>query len=185
MKRIFSILLVSLLVVGFASISYGAANYASDNVDIVGKFGGAEGISPFTEIIKVRYGFESKDAPTLSSGDVVVWNETSADGITISACILSGNNALSYAGVLVTDIQTSDSNLVTRASRNWGYMAIRGYCLAKIDSSEAAVNRRLLPNGATIKSSFAGTSGQEALSLDIGFILRNSSSDGLGAVILY
>ena len=182
MKKILSILIVALL--AFSGVSY-ADSYGSDAITIMGQ-NGANGVTPTTMVVPVRYGLSDPDAPTLSSGDVVIWDTTSADGFTISACV--ADNDGTYAGVLVSTIQTADNQAFRRNTRNWGWMAVKGYCLADVDTSGATVGERLYINGATLESSF-GTidlSGATAgsVSVDAGVLLEDTGSDGLMKVWL-
>lgn len=182
MRRIFSLMLVVLLLsVGVAGA---VSNYESDNVVIVGPFGGAQGITPATQIMKVRYGSRIADAPSLASGDVVIWDTTSADGYTITACVTDAD--AKFAGVLVTTIATADSSSVT-ATRNVGYMATSGYCLAKVDTSVSHTGQRLVMNGGTQHASFGTTGGSASavgISYDIGVLLIDNAADGLMPVVL-
>jgi len=181
MKKLLCILIALTLVLG-CSASYAAAP-ASDNVSILGN-GGAIGISPVTQIVRVRYGLRGNSTATLSSGDVVVWDLTSADGLTISKCVT--DNQQNYAGVLVTDILTADSSAVRGETRNWGYMVTQGYCLANVDTSNATAGQGLYANGATLVTSFGTVdlAGGTIISQDIGVLLADTGVDGLMRVWL-
>jgi hypothetical protein len=184
MKKIFSVVLVALFLVGLASMGY-SESYEAKNAVILAPFGGPEGISPATEIVRVRYGRMCTDPQTdetIASGDVLIWDCNSSDGITISRSI-SDVPTGGFAGVAVTTIQTSDSVTVRGSDRSWGYMLIRGYGLAKIDTSESTTGGELVQNGATRVASFGtvdlagGSAGQ--VSQDIGTLLRDTGTDGL------
>jgi hypothetical protein len=186
-KKIFLLFIAVLLLLGGLPLVYAAP--ASQNIRDFSGSGGASGITPPTEVVRVRYGASGNSIAGLSSGDVVVWDLNSADGITISRCTVT--NAMSYAGVLVTDIATADSSSVLGSSRNWGYMAVKGYVLANIDTSAATAGELLMTNGAdaTIFGSFAtspslGGAGTLTISKDIGVLLSDSGSDGLNPVWL-
>jgi len=190
MRKLFTLLLVAAFLLS-GSVVYAASNYASPNAEIMGPQGGALGISPMTQIIKVRYGRgNSGDQdvyPSLASGDVVIWDTNSADGVTISGCIVDFDAP--YAGVLVTTIATQDSASNVRGSdKNWGYIAVKGYCLAKVDTSAPTVTGgSIVTNGATLIMSFATTAaatGREAISKDIGVLLTDTGADGLMPVWL-
>jgi len=191
MKKLFSVLLVALFVVCFALPVMAADGPALKNVTILGANGGADGVSAMTEIVKVRYargmGAKEQFYGGLSSGDVVVWDTISADGVTISASIADVPTN-GFAGVLVTDIETADNATLNSNNKNWGYMAVRGYCLAQVDTSESTTGVELCQNGATLEASFGtcdlagGSPG--ALSQDIGTLLTDTGSDGLMKVWL-
>jgi len=193
MKNLFRFAFIALLIVGLATSAYAVKNdYASNNVTILGVSGGPSGTTPPTEIVKVRYGYTCQialnSAGNISSGDVLVWDTTSADGITVSKCITDyPNSTTGYAGVAVVDITTADTTGTTGQERNWGYMAVRGYCLAKVDTSESSTGERLVMNGATLVASFqtqvTGAPGAP-ISDDIGVLLRDDAADGLMPVML-
>ena len=184
-------LLFALLLVAFLAMPVMAGDSpALKNYEIVSGNGGAEGISPMTKVVKVRYGYMLKASPStegnISSGDVLSWDMVSCDGITVSKCMVTKGGG--YAGVAVTDILTADSATVKQSDRNWGYMAIKGYCLAKTDASTSTPGQALAINGSTLYASFgtvdlAGSMPGSA-SQDIGVLLSDSGSDGLNPVIL-
>ena len=193
MKKLF-ILIISLFMVG--AVCYGAENYAAENVVNMFGRGGPEGLTPGVQIIKVRYGYvggTGRNEIGLQSGDVVCWDTNSADGYTISAC--TTENASNFAGVLVTDISTADSVLVRGSGNNVGWIAIKGFCLAHIDTSKCTAGERLFTGGQVGDSdggaSFITTSGLSAvtgrtISNDVGLLLTDSGSDlENAAVILY
>lgn len=178
MKKMLTILVaLSFLFSGTAFAAYPA----SDNVDILGPSGGAKGITPATQIVRVRYGMMAGVEPGLNSGDVVIWDTNSADGVTVSACV--ANNDGTYAGVLVTAVQTADSMTVRGSSRNWGWMAVKGYCLAKCDTSLVSAGEGLSVNGENLGASFS-TGADAQISKDIGVLLADSGADGLMSVVL-
>lgn len=179
MKKLFSLILVAMLLTGFAAH---ADQPTGDGYSIMGQ-GGQAGLTPRTLVIPVRYGLRSAVALSLSSGDVVIWDTTSADGMTISACVT--DNDSTFAGVLISTIQTADSSSLRRNSRNWGKMAIKGYCLAKVDTSASTAGMAIVPNGATLSRSLATTpTDGTQMSADMGVLLKDSGSDGLMPVWL-
>ena len=195
MKNLFRFLLVALLVVGFAYAAEASNDYAAQNVEILGVSGGASGTTPPTLIMKVRYGYTCQIAQdsngNISSGDVLVWDYNSADGITVSKCIADVDGAGDYlqhfAGVAVTNITSADTTAKKGIERNWGYIAIKGYCLANVDTSESGSGEKLALNGASRTASFqTSVSGAIAVGLseDIGQLLNDTASDGLMPVQL-
>src|SRR3990167_87491 len=115
MKKLFALFFILALTFSVMGIGYAANdNPDSENFDDIGRFYGSQGITPPTEIIKVRYGFggANRTDPSLASGDVVVWDIASGDAYTISACVVSSVNAASYAGVLVTSIATATDSVI-------------------------------------------------------------------------
>ncbi len=200
MKKIFSILLIALLAFGFAMPCL-ADEAAGDGYSLMG-YGGSVGLTPRTLVVPVRYGKWGTSAtridPSLASGDVVTWDLNSCDGYTISACTVS--NDPNFAGVLISTIQTADSASFRRNSRNWGKMAIKGWCLAKMDAVTTK-GQLLVPSADTSDGMGSFTTIDKALnsgtaplagvgdlgewvSLDIGVALKTTSSSGLQPVWL-
>ena len=187
MRRLFVLVLAALLICGVAQAAVNTIPTPASRAVIYRTATGSPITEAATVIVPVRYGNADDNAPSLASGDVVIWDTTSADGITISGCIT--DNAVIYAGVLVTTIATADVTDVTANARNIGFMAIHGFCLAKVDTSESTTGALLLTNGGTQSASFGttdlfgGTVG--TVSRDIGILLRDDASDGLMPVWLY
>ncbi|MEN6414378.1 MAG: hypothetical protein ABFC84_16695 [Veillonellales bacterium] len=187
-KKIFSIFIAVFLLLGGLPLVYAEAPTSQNINDIYGG-GGSTGITPPTDVVRVRYAMRGNSVAGLSSGDVVVWDLNSADGVTISRCTVSA--AMSYAGVLVTDIATADTSSLIGGSRNWGYMAVHGFALAKVDTSVAASGEQLVPNGSdTAQYGSFGTkaslnAASTVISADIGVLLSDTATDGLMPVWLY
>lgn len=179
-KKLLSLLLIGLLLLGGLMISMPV--FAGDNEVNLSGFGGATGVTPFVEKVRVRYGRMGNSVPSLSSGDVVMWDTNSADGITITACNVTGDTG-SFAGVLLGDIQSADSATVNANARNWGWIAVRGYCLAKVDTSSAQTGQKLFQNGGVLEGSF-GTTGLLTATEDQGTLLSDTGTDGLMPVFL-
>lgn len=187
-KKILVVIVATLLMAGsvYAIESVNSANgiYVGGN--------GAPGTPP-TEYILVRFchHYQSAVTPGINSGDVLIWDLVSADGVTISRCganSASGTN-LRVAGVALTSIATGDVNTMAlkpnQSVQQWGYCAVRGFALAKVDTSEADTGGALMPAGAAVHGSFgtAPNVGGE-LSQDIGTLLRDQATDGLMPVWL-
>jgi hypothetical protein len=195
MKNLFRFAFIALLIVGLATSAYAVKNnYASNNVVIFGASGGPSGTTPPTEIVKVRYPTQcllaNNSGGNVSSGDVLIWDTNSADGVTVSKDILDApTDSAAFAGVAVVDILTADSSGTTGQERNWGYMAIKGYCLAKVDTSEAGTGEKLALGGGTLVAAFqtinSGMAGAAtSASQDIGVLLSDTTADGLMPVWL-
>ncbi len=142
MKKLLSVILVMLLALSVAT-PVTADEPSGDGYEIMGG-GGAIGLTPATLVVPVRYGLQGDSVVGLKSGDVVAWDTNSSDGFTISACVVS--NDVTYAGVLVSTIQSADSSAFRRNTRNWGKMAIKGYCLVKGEANMTA-GELLVPSG--------------------------------------
>lgn len=155
--------------------------------------GEGEDDQPPMFVKKVRYGAACSAGdgtqgiiPKLNSGDVVKWDTTSADGYTVSACTATTDYGL-VCGVLVTDLQTQDS-LGNVHDGNWGYMAVGGYCLADVDTSQCtAGNPLVLSTSVTPALTAFGTQNNQtqlAISKDIGTLLNDPGADGMAQVWL-
>jgi len=176
--KVISLALAMLLI---GSVVY-AATPAPANENVIYQYGKGQsrGGPMCTVVVPVRYGESDPNEATLSSGDVVIWDTNSADGYSIEVLVtdLYGSN---YAGVMVTDILTDDNGGVYDIhSRNWGWMAIEGYCLAKVDSTYATVGMSLQPNGSTLEGSFR-TAPLDAItgvmSEDMGLLFATGATD--------
>lgn len=194
MKNLFRFALIALFIVGLVYTAEAANDYASPNVEIFGTSGGPSGTTPPTQITRVRYSYTcqlAQDANgNVSSGDVMVWDYNSADGITVSKCVVDSNGTGDYlqhfAGVAVTNITSADTTTKNGIERNWGYIATKGYCLAKVDTSESGSGEKLALGGGTLVGSFQTiVSGNIAIiSEDIGQLISDTGSDGLMPVRL-
>ncbi len=187
MRKLYVSLLVIALAFSFIAPVLAVNFPAADEVIIYGKGRAPDGTTAPVTVVKVRYGRglsggEVNEAG-LSSGDVVIWDVTSADGYTISAVAIATVADGTYAGVLVTDIATADTTVVRGFGRNIGYMAIKGYCLARTDSGATAGDGLVTAAAADIAKGFT-TKSDTVLSRDIGVCLLSPGSDGLTPVWL-
>jgi hypothetical protein len=151
MKK-FICLFIALLMVGIFPIASFAINNPDDsNINIVHKEPvGNDAMKPTVEVRRIRYPYTHKDGTTLSSGDVVVWDINSDDGLTISACTVSCDSKI--AGVLITNVMTDDNGTSAGESgngTNWGFMAVRGKVLAKV-CGLINVGDKIMPSSAVI-----------------------------------
>lgn len=155
-KRIIVLALIALF---FAGTVYAANPYPDyRNVELAQPTG-ADITKPVMRVVLVRNakchpagGGGLNDDTKILSGDVLVYDLNSADGISISRCIADMDST--FAGVAVTDILTSDASTMVRSDKSWGYMCVGGYCLAKVDTTTAVAGDGLVANGATLVSSF-------------------------------
>lgn len=181
MKRLVSLILVGLLV--FSAVpAFGASNYATENPVILGQGYGSVGTTPPTKIVKVRYGRAGADDPKLNSGDLVAWDTTSADGITVSAVVTSYD--MTFAGVLVTPLLTAETVTVNSAQRNWGYICVEGFCLASGDTVTPNAGSTTAGNALEVNYIEGGravfsTINAGNMSLDVGCMLAVPSGAGV------
>jgi len=188
MKKLFSLILIALLIGGWAVSDVSAASHNHPNAEIFGEFGGPAGVSPASRIVRVRYaaGAQSSEAnmADLASGDIVVWNITSADGVTVSLATASTNP---FAGVMVSPClkAVTGDYTVDGSDRNWGYMCVSGFCHAKIDVSDATDGYPLRLNEVNLNSFATAVAGVNSYaSQDIGVLLKEPAADGNGHVWL-
>ena len=187
MKRFIIGFLVMILCVGFASAKVNQPDTSERNILIESPVG-ASGEKPTIIAKLVRYGRVSPNETGLLSGAVVQWDPTSADGITVSACTNDIN--ATFAGVTLSSIGTADSIELRgpgSGDDNWGYVCIKGYCLARVDSSMANTGEALFCNQTTpgtfqtktLSGGSATLSGESA-----GVLLSKLAADGLMPVIV-
>lgn len=85
----------------------------------------------------VHYASADANATSLLSGDVVVYDTVSDDGVTVTRSITSGDGAI--AGIVVTTIPSCDNTTATsaqsdRGRRNWGWIIVHGPATATISA---------------------------------------------------
>lgn len=175
--KIFTVLIALLMLAGSA---FAGAPSAPSHTNAV-YVGRTDPGTPPQEIVLVRYANRDTLDTGVNSGDVLVWNTVSADGQTVSRDTLG----YGFAGVAVTAIATPDTNSATLIEDNWGYMCIRGYCLARVDTSNSTTGYAVIPNGNTLQASFGtssalgnGGAGGGVNSEDVGVLLTDTASDG-------
>lgn len=185
-NKLFLFIVATLLLVG--GIAYaGTGVVSSDHVRILRSPAG--GNTAFCDAILVNVG--SSDA--IAVGDVLVWNvdPKEADGFKVLKAAYDSDTIPAtawapFAGVAleVTSADTTSTNANSTKIGNTSavYMAIRGFCQAKIDASASVRGHALILNGATLAGSFAtmapGT--LSALSEDIGVLLdEDNAVDGV------
>jgi hypothetical protein len=204
-KSLFAFLFAVLLVMGGVLNVYADADIQSgDNAVIFGSYMGPEGMTPPTFVQKVyvtghgtleadQYDTSTVIDQGIDVGDVVMWDTTRADGYSVT--ILNADAGVGgianacVAGVMVTNCSRDTGTLTTPkgSGLNVGYMAVKGFCYAKVDTSAAATGGALIANGSTLEGSFATaptTMSGKALSQDIGILLLDNGADGSMKVVL-
>ena len=96
--------------------------------------GGRQSVS--TKVYKlVRFANRGPNA-LVDSGDVLVWDTVSDDGVAVSLTTTSADGAI--AGIAVTQIESADSASSSAADddgrRNWGYIIVHGVTAADASS---------------------------------------------------
>lgn len=86
----------------------------------------------------VRNGVIGAQGISMVSGDAVIYDTTSDDGVTVALTTTSADGA--FAGICVTAIPSSDGTTTTTSAlddigrRNWGYIQVHGRALAKVSA---------------------------------------------------
>jgi hypothetical protein len=174
MKKLISLFIISSLLLFGGMVS--AATPELPNAEIAGGYGGDTGIKPYTKIMRVRYGGHGAVGTGIASGDPVAWDAASSDGITVTKMNGAWDRSASFAGIAVTPILTWDAGATTvkATDKNWGYIALQGYCIASIDSAATA--------GSTLSAASATggliTNQNTAESQDVGVLLQTVASAG-------
>lgn len=201
MKKIISLLVISLFVMG--GLVFADSDWTYENVQILGPRMGEKGYTPPVEIIKICTG----STDTAAVGDVMVWDTAPSDGSGLGyvVCISDRSSASGdvggsrgkgpFAGVMVT-VTSKESEWtytgISGSDKTVGYMAVRGFCDAKVLTNWSTVGKRLVMLGAhsagyfgTIDQTTSDATGNTCkLSEDIGYLLEHTSSDGLMKVWL-
>lgn len=138
MKKNLSFFLAVVSLVGFAGVAHARPEPADP-----GEYHGSIGVKEYTptkRYVIVRYAEQAQNALAIYSGDVVVWDSNSDDGVTVDVTTNSFDGAI--AGIAVTSLETADSIGNTAADhagrRNYGVIQVYGRALANIVS--ASVN---------------------------------------------
>lgn len=87
------------------------------------------------ELKLVRFGLAGPSSVGVVSGEAVIYDVASDDGVTVALTTTSADRA--FAGIAVTAISTSDNSSGTSAfddigRRNWGWIIVHGPALAKV-----------------------------------------------------
>ena len=183
MRRLFVLTLAILMVCGIASAAVNSIPTPNSRAVIYQTATGSRINEPATVIVPCRLTKIGANVPGRISGDVVLWDTTSADAFSVTGpenAYTAGDER--FAGVLVTAILSADSDATTGNERNWGWMAVKGYCLASIDAAVtvtgAVANLTVAVTGGFNSTSALGVSN------DVGVLLKTMSAAGLAPVWL-
>lgn len=120
------IALSALAFVAFGGVAFAAINVPSDQGNVRRVLGGTQD-TPNRDYMLVRNSDNDPDNIALVSGDAVVWDTNSADGVSIRTTTTSADGA--FAGIVVATIPTGDgggSASEDVGKRNWGYIIVSG-----------------------------------------------------------
>ena len=192
MRKIIVLALLALFVAGVASAD--PTKTSQENSVIFGSGSGAIGVTAPVETQKCYLHSQA----SASVGDVVVWNLTAQDGYCVDLCTFdlwsaaAAGHEATFAGVMVTAtsrVSSASASSPKSSGPNVGYMAVRGFCVAKCDTSECMTGQPLRLNGASLAYSFGTAPGKASgitrISQDIGVLLYDSGADGLMRVYLH
>lgn len=136
-KKIFSLVLLASVFLG-AGVAFADPSPTFDSYNELRNAGGGKG-DTVRVLKRVRYSSQAVNGPNIASGDVVVFDYQSADGVTIRLSTnggTSGDNLV--AGVAATAILTADVAVPGIASaaddesgRNWGWIIVHGVATTK------------------------------------------------------
>jgi len=163
MKKLMFLILALALLMGVSNVSF-AAEPAYENTIWAGGHG--EYNKPMSEIIRVRYSGQGAVVTKIASGAVVLWDTTSGDGVSVVQSGANGDGR--FAGVAVTDLLTQDTSDLQSA--RYGYICIRGYAIASIDSTVTAASTVGLQ-----PSVFGGFANVAGASSDVAVLLSTSA----------
>ena len=184
MKKLFSFLLVGLFVSSVA--------FAIDSPSDPGEKEGARLVigQPLKVYQLVRNPQTGLDSTTFASGDVLLWDTVSDDGVTVNRVgntdITTSSDAV--AGVVVGSIPTADDQGAVdpandRWKNNWGYIQTYGPAIAKIDASAVAVGEGL--RGSATASRAVGVGGGTDASASLGFAMDAKSGGSTGDIEIF
>lgn len=141
MKKLF-IVLSFLAFIGSGVASAAEPTYSGwDNKSKFAQQVAGKGGTQQTVTLKwVRYSEQAQNGASIVSGDAVVYDTVSDDGVSVSRSSASADGA--FAGIAVVTIQTSDtvqnSPFEGNGKRNWGWIIVHGKAVANITAGGAA-----------------------------------------------
>src|SRR3990167_9012601 len=145
MKRLLAVFLAAVLLLPLGMALAKQAPSGNANYTLPGG-GGSEATTPHRDIRLVRTGFlgvtaigRNTSRYAIFSGEALVWDTNSSDGITVTTTTTSPD--LRFAGVAVTSFETDDVNGIDGENggvANWGYVVIQGWALASVDVAATA-----------------------------------------------
>lgn len=144
MKKILLVLALAICVAApaFAIDQPGFQNYVIKNGT------GARQGDAVREVKLVRFSSQAQNDASLVSGDLVVWDTNSDDGVSIRTTTTSADGAI--AGVVCTTIATADSvqNSAHEGAgrRNWGWIVVSGPMVVDLTAAGS--------NGAAVGDAF-------------------------------
>lgn len=147
MRYIYSLVIASFLAIGLTGIAsadpsptYETWTNKSSNI---GKKG-----TPVRVLKLVRYASRDANATSILSGDVVVYDTVSDDGVTVTRTITSADATI--AGIAATTIFSADGSSTSAQEdsyhRNWGWIIVHGPATATVTAGGT--------NGATVGTPF-------------------------------
>ena len=109
---------------------------------------GASQGDPVRVVKLVRFSNRGPNVSSLVSGDAVVYDQISDDGVSVNTTTTSADGAI--AGIVCTTIQTAEGSSVNayedRGRRNWGWIVVHGPMTATVGAGGT--------NEATVGSAF-------------------------------
>jgi hypothetical protein len=125
----------------------------------------------------------SINSTTLSAESIVIWDTTSADGVTVTTTTTSSDARI--AGIVVNDILTPENGALGNTAvqdlgkRNWGYIQTYGYAKAMFNSLGASVVGTSFGTSAT-----ASQSGSDSTAGTIAGVSLETTTSGETKVFL-
>jgi hypothetical protein len=183
MKKLF----FSLLIASFLFGSGVAFAYQDDGYPHRLKDSGATNADPVRVYQLVRNGLSGASTQQMTAGDVVVWDCTSDDGVTVDIMSTTSSSD-AVAGVVVSaTIPTSDQAVATAVAdmghRNWGYIQIYGLCkIVNVTSGPALAGGAVVASGTTARYATAKAA-SSTYGTNLGFAY-NASEAGQDAVFI-
>ena len=141
MKKILSFLMAILLMSGIAFAAQPGNRTSPGIGDIMGNGGVPSDPHRIFRLVRCVPASGSADITTISANSIVIWDTTSADGVTVTTTTNSCDSRV--AGVLVVSALTPESLGKTAAEaigrRNWTWLQTYGLCTVDL-SAETSVN---------------------------------------------
>jgi len=173
-------LLSFLLLIAFVPVAHAVTVPTPDGTyTLISQTGGTQA-EPLRVMKLVRYAARGDSQAIINSGEAVVYDQVSGDGVTVDLTTTSKDAA--FAGIAATDINTADSNADNASDdlgrRNWGYIVVHGPAVVEVggNNNAGAGDPFITSTDSTKVTGFEATtdltSGAEGINGNGGFFLE-------------
>ena len=144
MRHIKSFISLSLVMLLGVTVAYAAPNEPNFSTYVVKRQVGSRQGDPVRVLKLVRFSTKGPNQTSVVSGDVLVYDTVSDDGVSVRLTTTSADGAI--AGIAASAISSSDSTAATTSAQddagglNWGYIVVHGLANAKVTAGSGTGN---------------------------------------------